>query len=94
MRLLVFHDVFAVQEVEVYQVVDAAGVPVFEEFLIKEAVLAEVFCEIEEDAFSLLLQVDLVAAYAVGTVVDRERCDSGCLLRCCYWMPRGDISRL
>ena len=73
---------------------NAADVPVFEEFLIKEAVLAEVLAEIQEYAFSLLFQVDLVASDAVGPVVDRERCYSGCLLRCCYWMPIGDISRL
>jgi hypothetical protein len=64
------------QKVEVHQVVDAAGVPVLEEFLIEEAVLAEVLAEIQEYAFSLLLQVDLVASDAVGPVVDRERCDS------------------
>ena len=73
---------------------DAAGVPVFEELFVEEAVLAEVFAEIQEYAFSLLFQVDLVASDAVGPVVDREGCDSGCLLRCCYWMPIGDISRL
>jgi hypothetical protein len=90
LRLFFFHDGFAVQEVEVYQVVNAADVPVFEEFLIKEAVLAEVLAEIQEYAFSLLLQVDLVASDAVGPVVDRERCDffspscdcRGVLLRC------------
>jgi hypothetical protein len=82
------------QKVEIHQVVNAAGVPVLEKFLIEEAVLAEVLAEIQEYAFSLLLQVDLVASDAVGPVVDRERCDSGCLLRCCYWMPIGDISRL
>lgn len=45
---------------------DAAGVAVLEELLIKEAVLAEVLAEIEEYAFSLLLQVDLMAADAVS----------------------------
>jgi len=63
------------QKVEIHQVVDASGVPVFEELLIEEAVLAEVLAEIKEYAYSLLLQVDLVAADAVGPVVDRERCD-------------------
>ena len=47
----------------------AAGVTVLEELLIEEAVLTEVLAEIEEYAFSLFFQVDLVAAYAVGPVV-------------------------
>jgi hypothetical protein len=63
------------QEIKVHQVVYAAGVPVLEELLIEVAVLAEVLAEIEEYAFSLFFQVDLVAAYAVGPVVDRERSD-------------------
>lgn len=54
---------------------DAAGVAVLEELLIKETILAEVFAEIEEYAFSLLLQVDLIAADAVSPVVNCERCD-------------------
>jgi len=74
-------DVEPGQEVEVHQVMDAAGIPVLEELLIKEAVFAEVLAEIEEYPFSLLLQVDLVAADAVGPVVDRERCYSGFLLQ-------------
>ena len=59
---------------------DASGVPVFEELFVEEAVLAEVLAEIQEYAFSLLLQVDLVASDAVGPVVDRERCDFRSLL--------------
>lgn len=66
---------------------DAARVPVLEEFLIEEAVLAEVLAEIEKDAFPFLLQVDLVAADAVGPVIDCERCDSGSLLRL-LWTAR------
>ena len=60
---------------------DASSVSILEELLIKEAVLAEVLAEIKEYAFSLLFQVDLVAADAVGPVVDRERCYSGFLLQ-------------
>jgi len=60
---------------------DASSVSILEELLIKEAVLAEVLAEIEEYAFSLLFQVDLIAADAVGPVVDRERCYSGFLLQ-------------
>jgi hypothetical protein len=63
------------QEIKVHQVVYAAGVPVLEELLIEEALLAEILAEIQEYAFSLFFQVDLVAAYAVGPVVDRERSD-------------------
>jgi len=73
-------DVEPGQEVEVHQVVNAAGVPILEELLIEEAVLAEVLAEIKEYALALLFQVDLVAADAVGPVVDCERCDSGFLL--------------
>jgi hypothetical protein len=68
-------DVEPGQKVEVHQVMDAAGVAVLEELLIKETILAEVLAEIEEYAFSLLLQVDLIAADAVSPVVNCERCD-------------------
>jgi len=54
---------------------DAAGIPILEELLIKEAVFAEVLAEIEEYAFSLLFQVDLIAADAVSPVINCERCD-------------------
>jgi len=73
-------DVEPGQNVEVHQVVDASCVSILEELFVEEAVLAEVLAEIQEYAFSLLLQVDLVASDAVGPVVDRERCDFGCLL--------------
>ena len=56
---------------------DASSVSILEELLIKEAVFAEVLAEIEEYAFSLLFQVDLIAADAVSPVVDCERCDLG-----------------
>ena len=68
-------DVEPGQQVEVHQVMDAAGIPILEELLIEEAVLAEVLAEIEEYAFSLLFQVDLIAADAVSPVVNCERCD-------------------
>jgi hypothetical protein len=65
-------DVEPGQKVEVHQVVNAAGVPILEELLIEEAVLAEVLAEIKEYALPLFFQVDLVAADAVGPVVDCE----------------------
>ena len=70
-------DVEPGQEVEVHQVMDAAGVAVLEELLVKEAVLVEVLAEIKEYPCSFFLQVDLIAADAVSPVVNCERCDFG-----------------
>lgn len=52
---------------------DAAGVSVLEKLLVEDAIFAEVLPEIQEDAASILLQVDLVSTYAVGSVVDCKR---------------------
>jgi hypothetical protein len=50
----------------------AAGVPVFQELLVKDAIFAEVLPEVQEDAFAALLQVDLVSTDAIGSIVNCE----------------------
>ena len=51
---------------------DAAGVPVFQELLVEDAVFAEVLPKVQEDAFAALFKVDLVSTDSVGSIVDCE----------------------
>jgi hypothetical protein len=59
---------------------DAAGVPVFQELLVEDAVFAEVPPEIQEDAFAAIFKVDLISTDAIGSIVNCERCRSFSLL--------------
>ena len=67
---------------------DAACVSILEKLLVEDAIFAEVLPEIQEDAFSLLLQVDLVATDSVGSVVDCKRYHLAPLLHCPRQFPR------
>ena len=51
---------------------DAAGVSIFKELLVEDGIFAEVFPEIQEDAFAALFKVDLVTTDAIGSIVDCE----------------------
>jgi hypothetical protein len=52
--------------------VNPAGVAVFQELLIEDAVFAKVLAKVQEDAFAALFKIDLVATDAIGSIVDCE----------------------
>ena len=51
---------------------DAAGVAVLEKFLVEDPVFAEVLAEVQEDAVTVLFQIEFVSTDAIGSIVDCE----------------------
>ena len=74
-RKVRWNDVWAINielrhKPEMYKIMDASRIPILQEFFIEEAIFAEVLTEIQEDAFALVLQIKLVASYAIGSIID------------------------
>jgi hypothetical protein len=65
-------DVELGQEVEVHQVVDAACIAVLEKLFVEDSVFAEVLAEVQEDAVTVLFQIEFASADAICAVVDGE----------------------
>lgn len=56
------------------------GISALEKLLVEYAVFAEVLPEVQENASAILLKVDLVAAYAIRPIINRERYQIASLL--------------
>jgi hypothetical protein len=66
-------DVEPGQKVQEHQIMNAAGVPALQEVLVEDAIFAEVFAKVQEDAPSSFLKIDLISTDAVSPIIYRER---------------------